>query len=118
MTPNSPWLCLKSSRVKLTAAVGAPAFAIWLMRQSPSPGWDDLSQTAWAEARNCGETCHTAEASIFAGLPCDCAVAHPANQARASSKRALRILFPRRPDAWRQPKQQGSLTNSDHSLAG
>src|SRR5579862_4039306 len=78
MIPNSPWLCLYSSRVKVTAAAGAPAFDIWEIRQSILPPCE--SQAACAAVINCGVTGQTADASTFAGSPFDCASRQPARQ--------------------------------------
>ena len=45
MMPTSPPLCCYSSRVNATAAGGAPAFDIWLMKHSAKLGGSEaLSQ--------------------------------------------------------------------------
>jgi hypothetical protein len=61
--------------------------------QSTSPGWD-LSQAVWAVARNFDDTCHTADAPIFAGPACDCAEANPATQMTTRSRQAFLIILP------------------------
>src|SRR5580658_2141392 len=93
MTPNSPWLCLKSCCVKLTAEEGALAFVIWpIMHWAIVEG--DRSQAAWAFAMNCGGICHTAEASIFVGCGLACAVKHAAKEMRVTAPWKLRIFSP------------------------
>src|SRR5208337_5039654 len=90
MMPNSPWLCLKSSRVKLTAAAEAPAFDIWSVRHLTSA--EPLTQAALAVLTNCGVICQTAVASIFADPGCDCATRHSARQITANIKPSLHIF--------------------------
>jgi hypothetical protein len=53
-----------------------------------------LSQAAWAVARNCDDTCHTADAPIFAGPVCDCAETNPAMQTTTRSRQAFLIFLP------------------------
>src|SRR6516162_6655499 len=69
MMPTSPLLCFCSSRVKATAAGDAPAFDIWLMKQSAQlGGWGKLSQALWAAARKVDGICQT-EAAVMRAAP-------------------------------------------------